>query len=105
MYCNDDNTRLIPTFIDCGYEQKMRMSSLLSASLSLLLLLLPRARCASPAPPRVTVGALGTVTGAVSRLAPSVGVFKGIPYAKPPVGVGTRRDRGDRGARGPRVHD
>ena len=42
---------------------------------------------ADSAAPTVTVGALGTVTGAASPLAPSVGVYKGIPYAKPPVGA------------------
>ena len=38
------------------------------------------------ATPPPSVGELGTVTGAVS-LAPGVGVYKAIPYAKPPVGA------------------
>lgn len=36
--------------------------------------------------PAVTIPSLGTVTGAISRDGPGIGVYKAIPYAKAPVG-------------------
>ena len=62
---------------------------LMSITCSIVLLLVSTS-VSSAAPgdddPVVVIDGIGSVTGSVSRFSKDVGVFRGIPYAKPPIG-------------------
>ena len=44
-------------------------------------------RIAAAAAPVVTITGLGSAVGTIASDAPDVGIFRGLPYAEPPVGA------------------